>query len=306
MRDAFQLVGSAVLSTLLAGTLACGPRSGAPSGTRNLDNLSDGRPGLIEKHSFGGKGGLIVLETRVNGSAALPFIFDSGARPCVLDPLTTKRLQIAEGSVTRGQGGAGTFESREVKEPVTLIVGSEQISCARTIVADLAHLGDVLGTKPAGLIGADFFRGRVIHIDYDRHELTTYEPQKYPVPSGPNVLPIRAQDSELHMKIRLWVNGGPQGVERELRIDLGSLDMVDDPLLEEGKGGLERVEASGLGQGFRGSVGTWQKIQIGPYTFHNVRGVVPNVPIVGAGLLSRFNLTFDYDRRWLELEPRHG
>ncbi len=78
----------------------------------------------------------------------------------------------------------------------------------------------------------------------------------------------------------------------------------DDPLLKQSSSGLKGVKATGLGEGFDGSIGTWAKVQIGPYAFHNIQGSVPNVPIVGSGFLSKFNLTIDYDRGWIKIEPR--
>lgn len=158
--------------------------------------------------------------------------------------------------------------------------------------------------RPAGIVGGDFFRKRVVEIDYDRSSIAIHDPKAYERPRDGEVVPIRVEKNRPRVAVRLSVAGGPQDVTRELIIDTGSLDHVDDPLLKEGSAALEPVSATGLGSGSSGALGTWSRVEIGPYAFENVPGVVPTVPIVGNGMLTRFNLVFDYENGWLLLRPR--
>lgn len=262
------------------------------------------QPGLIESHPFRGNGGIIILDARIGDGPTIPFILDTGANPCVIDPVTAARLGIKAGAESTGQGGAGEYKTKTTAKPVTITIGRERLQCDRTVILDLSHLADIVGVKAAGLISGAFFHGRVVRVDYDRHVLSTYRPGAYKVPAGPNVLPLKIRKNHAFVTARLSVTGGPQNAERELMVDTGSLDAVDHPLLKEGKIPLKSVQGTGVGSGFAGAAGKWAKVELGPFTFHNVDGTVPNVPIVGGGLLGRFNLTFDYDRGWLQLTPR--
>ena len=272
-----------------------------PSGVKAAEATQSG---LIDSHPFRGNGGIIILDARIGDGPIMPFILDTGANPCVVDPVTAARLGIRAGAETTGQGGAGEYKTRVTAIPVTIAIGREHLRCDRTVILDLSHLADVVGVKAAGLISGAFFHGRVVHVDYDRHILSTYRPGAYKVPAGPNVLPLKVRKNHAFVMARLSVTGGPQDAERDLMVDTGSLDAVDHPLLKESNIPLKRVQGTGVGSGFTGAAGKWAKVELGPFMFHNVDGIVPNVPIVGGGLLSRFNLTFDYDRGWLQLTPR--
>jgi hypothetical protein len=153
-------------------------------------------------------------------------------------------------------------------------------------------------------VGGDFFRNRIVEIDYDRSAIRVHDTKKYERPHDGEVVPIRVEKNRPRLVARLSVPGGPQDVSRELIIDTGSLDHVDDPVLKESSAALTAVAATGLGAGSSAAVGTWSRVEIGPYAFEDVPGVVPSVPIVGNGMLTRFNLVFDYENGWLLLRPR--
>lgn len=260
---------------------------------------------LLETHHFRGEAGIMILDVRIDGSDPMPFILDTGANPCVVDPMFAETLGMdAHPSATERQGGAGTFKGAVTDRPVTLTIGASELRCTETLVTDLAGIAELVGVRPAGIVGGDFFRGRVVQIDYDEAEIRIHDRSKYRRPGDGAALPIRLEKNRAYLQVRLSVAGGPQNVSRELIIDTGSLDHVDDPLLKESKEPLKAVTNTGLGSGFSGAVGVWSSVEIGPYRFENVPGTVPSVAIVGNGILTRFDLVFDYDGGWLLLRPR--
>ena len=260
-------------------------------------------PSLLETHAFRGEGGIMVLDLRIEDSEPMSFILDTGANPCVVDPVFAEKLGMGIRSSTERRGGAGTFKSGVADRSVTLTIGSSALLCTETLITDLSGLAEVLGIRPAGIVGGDFFRGRIVEVDYDEAKIRIHDRNTYTRPGGA-VVPIHLKGNRPHLFARLSVPGGPQDVTRELIVDTGSLDHVDDPLLKESNAPLKPIASTGLGSGFEGSAGTWSKVEIGPYSFENVPGTVPSVPIVGNGILTRFNLVFDYDGGWLLLRPR--
>ena len=262
------------------------------------------QPSLLETHSFRGDGGMMILDMRIADSEPMPFILDTGASPCVVDPVVAEKLGIGIRSTTERRGGAGTFTSGVADRSVTLTIGASHLLCAETLITDLSGVAEVVGVRPAGIVGGDFFRNRIVEIDYDKARISIHDPKEYERPGDGGVVPIRVKENRPYLDARLSVPGGPQNVTRELIIDTGSLDHVDDPLLKESSESLKSVSNTGLGPGFSGAVGTWSSVEIGPYRFENVPGTVPSVPIVGNGILTRFNLVFDYEGGWLLLRPR--
>ena len=259
---------------------------------------------LLESYAFRGEGGIMILDVKIGDSDPMPFVLDTGASPCVLDPTFAVKLGIGTRSSTERTGGAGTFTSGVTDRPVTLTIGSRQLPCTETLVTDLSGVAEPIGVRPAGIIGGDFFRGRIVEIDHDRARIGIHDRDAYVRPSDGEEVPIHIKGNRPYLSARLSVSGGPQDVNRELIVDTGSLDHVDDPLLKESKTPLKSVSSTGLGAGFTGASGTWSKVQIGSHSFENVPGVVPAVSIVGNGILARFNLVFDYDGGWLLLRPR--
>lgn len=259
---------------------------------------------LLESHTFRGKDGIMILDTRIGDSEPLPFILDTGASPCVVDPVIADRLGISSSAATERRGGAGMFKSGVTDLPVTLVIGSNQLLCTETLVTDLSGVTQLVGVRPAGIVGGDFFRGRVVEIDYDRATIAIHDRSTYRRPEDGGIVPIHLKKNRSFLYANLSVPGGPQNVARELLIDTGSLDHVADPLLKESKTPLKPITSTGLGSGFAGAAGIWNKVEIGSYTFDDVPGNVPSVPIVGNGILARFNLVFDYEGGWLLLRPR--
>ena len=259
---------------------------------------------FLASYKFTDKNGLVILSARIGDGEPLLFLLDTGASPCVIDGATARQHGITVGASTKRQGGGGTFTSGVTTEPVRLTIGANVLVCSETIVTDLSGTTEVTGAKLGGIIGGDFFRGRVVAIDYDRDTVTVHDRALYRRRGSGEVLPIRVVKNRPYLTARLSVPGGPQRVPRELLIDTGSLDQIDDPLLERSNASMKTVETSGLGPGFKTKAGRFSKVEIGSLVFKDVPGVVPAVPLVGAGLIARFNPVFDYDGGWLALEKR--
>ena len=254
----------------------------------------------VQSLSFDDRDGLPFLNVRIGEGAPMPFLLDTGASPCVIDSAVAGRIGIRAGAPVQRQGGAGTFASNVSATQVTLRIDGSPLACSETLLVDLSGMTGEVGPI-SGIIGGDFFRGRVVAIDFESDRVSVFDRAGF-AHEGERI-PIRIERNRPYLTARLSVAGGPQEVARELLIDTGSQDNVDDPILAEGSQPGREVSASGLGTGQRVRSGTFNRVRIGGRTFENISGVVPAVPLVGAGLLARFKLIFDYDGGWVIL---HG
>jgi hypothetical protein len=259
-------------------------------------------PRPLASHGFDDRSGLVFLSARIGEGEALPFLLDTGASPCVIDSAVAARSGIVAGPEVRRQGGGGTFVSKASAAPVELRIGGAPLACSETLITDLSGMDEAVGGPIAGIVGGDFFRGRIVAIDYDSDKVSLFDRTGFD--HAGERIPIRIDRNRPYLTARLSVADGPQDVTRELLVDTGSHDQVDDAILaRSGSAGTE-VAASGLGAGHRARTGRFNLVRIGSRSFADVPGVVPAVPLVGAGLLARFNLIFDYDGGWVILDDR--
>jgi len=119
--------------------------------------------------------GLIRVEVRIAGAAEpLWFLLDSGAAVSVLNSGVAQRLGMHDGQsvVVKGLGG----QSRG-RWPQTMSASAHGVPLpARYLVVDLGDLQESCSSRVDGLIGADFFEGRVVEIDFRRNVLRLISP----------------------------------------------------------------------------------------------------------------------------------
>ena len=198
--------------------------------------------------------------------------------------------------------GTSTIMLTSRRPRFRLAAGGVGVDCADVLLTDLGAVARDIGVRLDGILGGDFFRGRVVVIDYSAHRLELYPARAFRYAGGGDTVSITVKRNRPWLVARLTVPGGTP-VERELLIDTGSQDAVDDSVLLRSTERLSRGEASGLGAGFSVQLGRFSEVTIGRSTFRDVPGVVPAVPIVGSGILQRFRrLVFDYDAGRLYLE----
>jgi hypothetical protein len=144
--------------------------------------------------------------------------------------------------------------------------------------------------------------GRVVVVDYAARRLELHPARGFRYRGRGDTVAITIKRNRPWLSARLTVPGGTP-VERTLLVDTGSEDAVDDSVLLRSAEPLTGSRATGLGAGFSVQLGRFSEVTIGRATFRDVPGVVPAVPIVGAGILHRFHrLVFAYDAGRLYLE----
>lgn len=247
----------------------------------------------------------IYLRVGINGHEPGWFVLDSGASGCVIDTAVANRLGLQTHGEKRSTGaGKGTY-AVTFTDNVTYALPGLHVTVPESLVIDLSEQPAITGREIEGILGYDFFARYVVAVDYDAAVLTLFSPSDFSYAGNGVVIPFTLVKKTPHIKIQVKVGSDP-GIDREVLVDSGSEDAIDDDTLSSAPKRLEIVGGVGLGQEFRTTIGRAQSITLGPYVLDQPLGATGGVPLIGTEVLRRFNLVFDYARSRLILEPnRH-
>jgi hypothetical protein len=166
------------------------------------------------------------------------------------------------------------------------------------------------------LVGFEIFKRFVVRIDYGRGRLILALPSAYREPPGTTWVPFR-------FKGRMpQVDGEVDGVAGAFDIDTGSRASLDllapfvekHGLAEKYGAKLEATTGWGVGGPARARLARAQRLKLGTVEVRDVvtelslqkKGAFTDVYVagnVGAGVLRRFVVTFDYGRQRIGFEP---
>jgi len=244
------------------------------------------------------RAGMIWLKLEVAGqSAPLNFLLDSGAGKSVVHLGTARRLGIKLGASETVQGVQGRCVAYRVGRFAATVAA---VPVPREILAlDLGAVSAGCGARVDGLLGADFFRTRVVQIDFRAQKIRLLSRAEFDSCGG-QILPLARRNDAFCIRV---------GVDRHapqwMRFDTGY------------SGALEWVAGSQKARGFmgtsvavaaasRGHIQT--EVLLGAERVSPVRTGVHAQPIfpgeaglVGNELLSQFQVTVDAERSRLLL-----
>ncbi|MDQ6767122.1 MAG: retropepsin-like domain-containing protein [Candidatus Eremiobacteraeota bacterium] len=109
----------------------------------------------------------LLVNARIGGSGPYTFLLDTGTTPSIIDVALMKRLGLPfEGAAAHGTDiGSGSMKVY----PVTLRavdIGSLRMSRLDALAVDISDLGNKLGVHIDGVLGSNFFDGRVVEVNY--------------------------------------------------------------------------------------------------------------------------------------------
>ncbi len=236
------------------------------------------------------RGGMIWLQVRMVGHAApLDFLLDSGAGKTVLDLGAARRLGVTLGARETVQGVQGRCAAYQVGR-LAGTVGSVAIP-TKALALDLRSISAGCGRSVDGLLGADFFRGHIVQIDYARQKIRLLAREEFAACPGRNVPLARRNDA---LCVRLAVDGrAPQW----MRLDTGysgALEWVVARVKSRRVGGTSLATAVAS----RATIRT--EVLLGDERLADVKTGLHARPIfagesglVGNGLLAQFVVTVD-------------
>jgi predicted aspartyl protease len=262
-------------------------------------------------------GNILLLPVRVNGSAPLSFVLDTGAQGSSVNATLAGKLGLTLGREGRAHGAGGSVVNHRIAD-VTLGIGDARLEKLDIATMPLTALENNAGRPLDGILGSDLFRRYVVEIDYETSRISLYEPSGFDAAGRGEGLRLRFEDRHPYVRARVTVPGR-QPLEGEFVVDLGSalpVILLPSFIAEKNLRASLPPTLETFGRGVGGEVGLpmgrASRLELGG---HSLDGPVTAFPRdgwfgrpdkagnIGSAILRRFRVTFDYSRKQMFLEP---
>ena len=265
----------------------------------------------------------IILKVRVNNSAPLSFVLDTGDKVAIINLERALALGLnLQGKVHMGGVGAGESLGSFVKEANFTVTGLPRFSQPVRLALPLSNLAPRLGQDFDGILGSDFIEQFVVEVDYQSRTLKLYDKDKFNYAGTGEIVPIKLNGAG-HPVIDAEVTPlGSAPVQGKFVVDIGSslpLSLYspfvrDHKLLGPNSKTIKSLGGAGAGGEAKGQLGRVAQLRIGrfkinqPLTFFSedeagafaINSVLGNI---GAQVMNRFKVLLDYGRDRIILEP---
>lgn len=258
---------------------------------------------------------LIVIPLYINGKGPFNFLLDTGVGPMII---TDSHLMDSLGIIPSrsikvvGLGKGGEIDAY-IANDVSAKLGQARISGIPTAILkeDIFGLSNYLGTKIYGLLGYYFFRGFIVEINYSNKRLRFSSHERKMKIKGEKI-PIELNNNKPYVRLNLE-NPDLGMLELKMLVDNGASHALSLERLGEKPFPLSgKVISANLGVGMSGpiggNIGRIATLKIGSFSLNQVLAAYPAYDDVaakvllkdrngnlGADILSRFNVVFDYE-----------
>lgn len=258
----------------------------------------------------------IVIDVKLNGKGPFRLIFDSGAS-AVVSPEVVRQLGLKIENIQTGSGGVGEKVVERGEANISEIqVGDIHLPAQEFGVLSFADSKYVFGANRIdGIIGFPLFKRLVIHVDYERKQLTFTQPSQFTYKGRGTRVPI---DFDRHLPL---VRGELDGVPGVFVIDTGARSslILYGPFVEQNnlrtkyKASFEGITGWGIGGPVRSQIVRVKTLKLGTVEVQNLiarlslqkSGALTSTSraaLVGPDVLKQFTTIFDYSRRQLIFE----
>jgi hypothetical protein len=257
----------------------------------------------------------IYVTVKLNGQGPFTFLCDTGGSN-IITPTLAARLGVTPEGALEGRGVGEKSEDVGLVNLESLSVGDVTLRKQLFAVFPLESFADVEGVPQAGLIGYEVFKRFVVRIDYEHDRLTLTVPSAFAYQGHGAVVPFRFNDQIPQ------VEGSIDGIPGKFNIDTGSRASLSvlRPFAEKNDlkkklgAWYEAVTGWGVGGPARGLIARAGELRLGDVSIpspvtelsQQQKGGFTDPYVagnVGAGVLKRFNLVFDYAGKRIIFEP---
>ena len=260
----------------------------------------------------------IVVPIGVNGSEPLDFVFDTGASSAVMldfEAASEIEFDVFGQAHLSGAGEGGSVPAADVAGDVAFEIGGMTLSGATmAVLRGETSLGQ---HSWAGIVGRQILDAAVVEIDWARQLLRLHDPARYRAPEDARILPLERRHGHAFVRGEVELTDGSarpvelvidSGAFHALALDARKFETIPEP----------RVEGAKLGRGLngviRGDVGRIAALRLGGFALEDVVTRFPEPDVadmitsrsdgnLGAEVLRRFVVAFDYSRRQMVLQP---
>jgi len=269
----------------------------------------------------------ILIPVRVNGSEPISFILDTGAPIAVLlgsELMDSLDLNILGEAQIAGLGGEESVTVPLASDVTFHLNGIEISNCMMAMgvgKGKMTHFGTT------GVIGMPIFKNSVVEIDFQKHILRLHKPESFKYSGNGTALPLKfsPHGSFPYVAAQVSIDDGAP-VPASMVIDSGaglalSLSVDSDDDLHLPGNTVRSILGWGASGVIRGHTGRVTRLQLGDYELENVITSFPDAGdehamtssdapdaivrngLLGAKVLKRFHVVFDYANSCVILEP---
>lgn len=271
---------------------------------------------------------LIFIPIKVNG-VELHFLLDSGVEETILFSMEEKKevnFFNVEKISLRGLGSETAIEGLKSTNNTLESNGLLSENHLVYIVLDQSfNLSSHVGIPVNGIIGYNFFKSNLVEINYEKKRISVYrdtEKNKKRIEKKFQRIPITIEKSKPYIQSSVIIHSDE--IPTKLLIDIGNSDAI---WLFENKEKAINIPAKNfedyLGKGFSGDV-EGKRAQIKKFSFSkfefnrpivafpdsisikNVKMVKERAGSMGAEILRRFDIVFDYQNQQLFLNKNRN
>jgi hypothetical protein len=257
----------------------------------------------------------IYVHVRLNGKGPFRLLCDTGGAN-IVTPALAETLGLKSEGALQGRGVGEKSEDVALTKVETVQVGDVTVADQVFAVFPLESFASAEDVPQSGLIGYEVFKRFAVRLDYERGLLTFTDPAAFTYEGKGTVVPFKFNG---HIP---QVDGEIDGVPGKFDIDTGSRGSLSllGPFAEKNRlkeryaAKVEAVTGWGVGGAARSLVTRAKVLRLGPV---RVDGPVTELSLqkqgafvdpyvagnVGAGVLKRFNIIFDYSHQQLIFEP---
>jgi hypothetical protein len=271
---------------------------------------------------------LIFIPLKVN-KVELYFLLDSGVEETILFSMEEKKevsFFNVEKIALRGLGSETSIEGLKSTNNIVEVNGLKSHNHLLYIVLDQGfNLSSHIGIPVNGIIGYSFLKSNLVEINYERKRITVFKDNaknRKRIEKKYQMVPITIEKLKPYVKGSTIISSAE--IPTKLLIDIGNSDAI---WLFENKEKSINIPAKNfedyLGKGFSGDVegrrAQIKKFEFSNFKFYNpivafpdssslknVRMVKDRAGSIGAEILKRFNLVFDYPNQQLFLKKNHS
>ncbi|MCX2452930.1 aspartyl protease family protein [Pedobacter sp. PLR] len=257
---------------------------------------------------------LVIIPVYINEKGPFNFILDTGVGPMIIsDPRIADSLKIKDLRTIKIAGlGKGDEIEAYVSSSVNARIGKASLDHIPTAILkeDLFRLSSYLGMPVHGLLGYHFFKSFLVELKYSAKRMVFYLPSYTRKIKGERI-PLEMINDKPYTKIQVQTPELGTQILKML-VDNGASHAISLEILDKAPFPLPPISiianlGMGLGGPISGHIGRTPQVKIGSFQLNNVLTAYPKYEEVaakillndrngnlGADILSRFDITFDY------------
>lgn len=264
---------------------------------------------------------IILVPLQVNGSFEMNFILDTGVKTTILtEPLLASFLSLDSISriLVRGLGDGPPIEATLARDVQISLPGVTGPKVNMLVLPEgLISYSSMFGRPVYGIIGYEIFGRFTVEINYQQSYIRLHEPFAYKPRRRWQKLPISLEKAKPYVAATLYTAAGDT-IHKPWLLDTGASMAVS--MLDVAYPAPDPSVPAFLGQGLNGNVygklARSEAFQLGEFVLPDIitgypdTSAIPLLPTdegwygnIGAEVISRFHVVFDYPRRQVYLKP---